>query len=68
MIHKAAVTPLQLERGDWKGPMKRASARWVALSLLLPTAIGGIVTGSWKGALTAYLWAGVVRLLVLHHA
>lgn len=41
---------------------------WVALSLALPTAIGGLVTWSWTGAFTAYLWAGVVRLLVLHHA
>jgi stearoyl-CoA desaturase (Delta-9 desaturase) len=41
---------------------------WVALSLGLPTLIGGLVTWSWTGALTAYLWAGVVRLMVLHHA
>jgi stearoyl-CoA desaturase (delta-9 desaturase) len=41
---------------------------WVTLSLALPTLIGGLVTGSWTGAFTAYLWAGVVRLLVLHHA
>jgi stearoyl-CoA desaturase (Delta-9 desaturase) len=41
---------------------------WVALSLLLPTLLGGLITWSWTGALTAYLWAGVVRLLVLHHA
>jgi stearoyl-CoA desaturase (delta-9 desaturase) len=41
---------------------------WVAISLFLPALIGGLVTGSWKGAFTAYVWAGVVRLLVLHHA
>jgi stearoyl-CoA desaturase (delta-9 desaturase) len=41
---------------------------WVAVSLLAPTLIGGLVTWSWTGAFTAYLWAGVVRLLVLHHA
>jgi stearoyl-CoA desaturase (delta-9 desaturase) len=41
---------------------------WVVVSLLLPALLGGLLTWSWTGALTAYLWAGVVRLLVLHHA
>ncbi|HSP36584.1 MAG TPA: fatty acid desaturase [Frankiaceae bacterium] len=41
---------------------------WVAISLVLPTVIGGLVTWSWTGAFTAYLWAGVVRLLILHHS
>jgi stearoyl-CoA desaturase (delta-9 desaturase) len=41
---------------------------WIAVSLLAPTLIGGLVTWSWTGAFTAYLWAGVVRLMVLHHA
>ena len=41
---------------------------WVVISLTLPAVLGGLLTWSWMGALTAYLWAGVVRLLVLHHA
>ncbi len=41
---------------------------WVLTSLALPAVLGGLLTWSWTGALTAYLWAGVVRLLVLHHA
>jgi stearoyl-CoA desaturase (delta-9 desaturase) len=41
---------------------------WVAISLVLPAVLGGLLTGTWTGALTAYLWAGVVRILVLHHA
>jgi stearoyl-CoA desaturase (delta-9 desaturase) len=40
---------------------------WTALSLLAPAAIGGLVTMSWWGALTAFFWAGLVRVAVLHH-
>ena len=40
---------------------------WVFLSLTAPAALGGLITMSWTGALTAFLWAGVVRMFVLHH-
>ncbi|SDC49194.1 stearoyl-CoA desaturase (delta-9 desaturase) [Geodermatophilus telluris] len=40
---------------------------WAFLSLALPTAIGGLVTGSWAGAWTAFFWAGLVRTALLHH-
>ncbi len=36
-------------------------------SLLLPALIGGLVSGTWWGALTALFWAGLVRVAVLHH-
>jgi stearoyl-CoA desaturase (Delta-9 desaturase) len=36
-------------------------------SLLVPTLIGGLVSGTWWGALTALFWAGLVRVAVLHH-
>jgi len=39
----------------------------VAASLLTPAAIGGLVTWSWQGALTAFFWAGLVRVSLLHH-
>jgi stearoyl-CoA desaturase (Delta-9 desaturase) len=39
----------------------------VAVSLLLPAAIGGLVTMSWSGALSAFFWAGLVRIGLLHH-
>lgn len=38
-----------------------------ALSLLLPAVLGGVITLSWAGALTAFFWAGLVRVAVLHH-
>ncbi|MEU7785515.1 acyl-CoA desaturase [Amycolatopsis sp. NPDC049159] len=37
------------------------------LTLLSPALIGGLVTLSWWGALTAFFWAGLVRVAVLHH-
>ena len=40
---------------------------WTAVSLLAPALVGGLVTMSWWGALTAFFWAGLVRVAVLHH-
>ncbi|MBO0839945.1 MAG: acyl-CoA desaturase [Sciscionella sp.] len=40
---------------------------WTALTLVLPGVIGGLITWSWWGAFTAFFWAGVVRVAVLHH-
>ncbi|NDL58488.1 acyl-CoA desaturase [Phytoactinopolyspora mesophila] len=40
---------------------------WVAVSLLLPPVIGGLATWSWHGALTAFFWATLVRIGLLHH-
>jgi stearoyl-CoA desaturase (delta-9 desaturase) len=36
-------------------------------SLVVPALIGGLVSGTWWGALTALFWAGLVRVAVLHH-
>jgi stearoyl-CoA desaturase (delta-9 desaturase) len=38
-----------------------------AVSLLAPALVGGLVTGSWVGALTGFFWAGVIRMALLHH-
>ena len=40
---------------------------WTAVSLLAPALLGGLITMSWWGALTAWFWAGLVRVAVLHH-
>ena len=40
---------------------------FVTISLLLPALIGGLITMSWQGALSAFFWASVVRIGVLHH-
>ncbi len=40
---------------------------WTLVSLLLPALIGGLVTMSWQGALTAFFWGSLVRVSLLHH-
>ena len=40
---------------------------WTALSLLLPGVLGGLLTWSWWGGFTAFFWAGLVRVSLLHH-
>jgi stearoyl-CoA desaturase (Delta-9 desaturase) len=42
-------------------------AIWTVLTFLLPAAAGGLITWSWWGALTAFFWAGLVRVAILHH-
>jgi stearoyl-CoA desaturase (Delta-9 desaturase) len=42
-------------------------ATLVAVSLLLPALIGGLWGMSWHGALTAFFWASLVRVALLHH-
>lgn len=38
-----------------------------AVTLGLPAVLGGLITWSWWGALTAFFWAGLVRMALLHH-
>lgn len=54
-----------------KDPALRTTSRlfvvWAFLSLAAPAVIGGLVTGSWAGAWSAFFWAGLVRIALLHH-
>ncbi|MEU7786372.1 acyl-CoA desaturase [Amycolatopsis sp. NPDC049159] len=40
---------------------------WITLSLALPAVLGGLITWSWWGVVTAFFWAGLVRIAFLHH-
>ena len=40
---------------------------WVALSFIIPAVIGGVITMSWVGALTGFIWGGLVRMFLVHH-
>lgn len=40
---------------------------WVVLSLAIPAAIGLAVTGTFAGALSAFIWGAAVRIFFLHH-
>jgi stearoyl-CoA desaturase (Delta-9 desaturase) len=37
------------------------------LTLALPALTGGLITGTWWGAATAFFWVGLVRVAFLHH-
>ena len=39
----------------------------VLAGLLIPTAAGYALTGTWMGALTGYVWGGLVRVFLVHH-
>jgi stearoyl-CoA desaturase (Delta-9 desaturase) len=47
--------------------VSRAFPMLVAVSLLLPAVLGGLLTWSWAGALTAFFWGSLVRIGLLHH-
>lgn len=40
---------------------------WALLGLVIPSAIG-FAFGGWWGALTGFIWGGLVRILLGHHA
>jgi stearoyl-CoA desaturase (delta-9 desaturase) len=40
---------------------------WVVLGLVIPAALGGLVTMSWIGVLLGFIWGGLVRILLVHH-
>jgi stearoyl-CoA desaturase (delta-9 desaturase) len=40
---------------------------WVVLGLALPTALGGLLSLSWTGALLGLLWGGLARVFLVHH-
>jgi stearoyl-CoA desaturase (delta-9 desaturase) len=47
--------------------MSRHFPTFVALSTLAPLLIGGLWSWSWQGALSAFFWASLVRVALLHH-
>ena len=40
---------------------------WVTLGLVIPAGIGWLVGGTLTSALTAFFWAGLVRMFLVHH-
>jgi stearoyl-CoA desaturase (Delta-9 desaturase) len=40
---------------------------WTAVTLLAPAVLGGLLSWSLWGAVTAFFWAGLVRVSFLHH-
>ncbi|GAA1144397.1 stearoyl-CoA desaturase (delta-9 desaturase) [Kitasatospora gansuensis] len=54
-----------------KDPAIRTISRlfwvWTLVSMLIPPLVGGLVSMSWQGALTAFFWGSLVRVALLHH-
>src|SRR5262249_44731678 len=40
---------------------------WVLCGLLIPTGLGFLLLGGWKGALLGLIWGGLVRIFFVHH-
>lgn len=40
---------------------------WVILSMLIPAALGGLLSGTWPGALMGFIWGGLARVFLVHH-
>ncbi|CAN5437579.1 acyl-CoA desaturase [soil metagenome] len=40
---------------------------WAFLGFAIPTTLGGLISGTWEGALTGFIWGGLVRVCVVHH-
>jgi len=40
---------------------------WVALGLIVPAVLGGVITRSWSGVWTGLVWGGLVRIFLVHH-
>jgi stearoyl-CoA desaturase (Delta-9 desaturase) len=41
---------------------------WAVLGLIIPAFCGGVLSGTWIGALSGFLWGGLVRLFLTLHA
>ena len=40
---------------------------FVLATLVLPAVLGGLLSWSWQGAVTAFFWGSLVRISLLHH-
>jgi stearoyl-CoA desaturase (Delta-9 desaturase) len=40
---------------------------WVTAGLLIPAALGLVLTGEWMGGLFGFLWGGLARIFLVHH-
>ncbi|MGK7872424.1 MAG: acyl-CoA desaturase [Xenococcaceae cyanobacterium] len=40
---------------------------WIFLGVAIPALGGGLISGTWMGALTGFLWGGCVRIFLQHH-
>jgi stearoyl-CoA desaturase (Delta-9 desaturase) len=63
--HRRFIPDLLADRAIVR--VSRTFGVWVAVSLLLPAALGALISWSWTGAITGFFWGGLVRLAVSNH-
>jgi stearoyl-CoA desaturase (delta-9 desaturase) len=63
--HRRFIPDLLADRAIVR--VSRTFGVWVAVSLLLPAVLGGLLSWSWSGVLTGFFWGGLVRLAVSNH-
>jgi stearoyl-CoA desaturase (delta-9 desaturase) len=56
-----------LRRSRLHRVMSKLFPAWLTLGLVAPAVLGGLLTGTWSGAATAFIWAGLVRVFLVHH-
>jgi stearoyl-CoA desaturase (delta-9 desaturase) len=56
-----------LQKSPFLRKMSALFPLWVAIGLLIPAIVGGLITGSWRGALLGLIWGGLVRVFLVHH-
>jgi stearoyl-CoA desaturase (delta-9 desaturase) len=70
-----AFAPMPDELARYAGDLRRDRllrvtsdlfALWALIGVLIPAGIGWALLG-WKGAVTGFLWGGLVRILLAHH-
>jgi stearoyl-CoA desaturase (delta-9 desaturase) len=66
LTNREKYTPDLLRDPDIQA-VDRSFPALLAVSMLAPALIGGLVTLSWTGAVTAFFWASLVRICLLHH-
>jgi stearoyl-CoA desaturase (delta-9 desaturase) len=56
-----------LRRDRLLSEISRLFPIWVAIGLLVPAALGGLLTGTWPGAAVGLLCGGLARVFLVHH-
>jgi stearoyl-CoA desaturase (delta-9 desaturase) len=57
-----------LVRDRQMGWVDRHYRIWLTLGLVLPAIAGGVLSSTWSGVLSGFVWGGLVRLLLTHYA
>lgn len=63
--HRFARTLPDFLRDEPLVHLNQRYGTWVLLGFALPALVGGLVTGSWAGALRGLVWGGLVRYAVV---